>query len=139
MRGSGWFLAFVVLTVTLCVAGEPEPAKPETDPWVGKSRDEVIAEWGKPVKTKSKGDAEILIYEIDVFMGEFYNTDDEYSTDISLSKKGENGKRKVELDTEGVTQAPIYKKMRFKFFLDSTDHVTKTDFPEKAKSYTPPK
>jgi hypothetical protein len=138
MRGFGLFLTLVVLAVPLCPAGETDPAKP-ADPWVGKSRDEVIAEWGKPAKTKSKGAGEILIYEIDVFMGEFYNTDDEYSTDISLSKKGEDGKRKVELDTEGVSQAPIYKKMRFKFFLDSTDHVTKTDFPEKAKSYTPPK
>lgn len=139
MRRFWWFLALVALTVPLCPAGEAEPAKSETDPWIGKSRDEVVEKWGKPAKTKSKGDGEILIYEIDVFMGEFYNTEEDYSTDISLSKKGEDGKRKMEVDTEGVTQAPIYKKMKFKFFLDATDCVTKTDFPEKAKNYTPPK
>jgi hypothetical protein len=139
MRGFAWFLALVVLTVPPCFADETDRAKPD-DPWVGKSRDEVIADWGKPAKTKRKGDAEILIYEIDVFVGEFYHSEDgNYSADISLSKKDETGKRKMEVETEGVSQAPQYKKMKFKFFLDATRHVTKTDFPEKAKNYTPPK
>ena len=139
IRGIGWFLALVVLTALLCPAGEADTAKP-TDPWVGKSRDEVVAQWGKPAKTKSKGETEILIYEIDIFVGEFYHSEDgDYSADISLSKKDETGKRKVNVETEGVTQAPVYKTMKFKFFLDATRHVTKTDFPEKAKNYTPPK
>ena len=129
----------LVFAASLSWAGEGE-ASESPDPWVGKSRDEIVAGWGKPTKTKKRGKKEVLVYEMEMFVGEFYHAGDEgYSADISVSKKDEDGKRKVEVETEGVTQAPVYETLKFKFWLDETGRVVKTDFPKKAKTYIPPK
>lgn len=134
-----WMTGIAVLALAAStVALGDEPPEAGTDPWVGKTRAEIIEKWGEPAKTKTKKGLETLIYDVDVFVGEFYHAEDGgYSTDISIGKKDDDGKREIEVENEGVTQVPAYKKMKFKFYLDEGGRVTKTDFPDAAKNYKP--
>lgn len=139
MRRWVTWIVLLALAPAAGLAGGDESPKAETDPWIGKSRAEIIEKWGKPGKTKTKKGLETLIYEVEVFEGEFYYTKDgSYATEISAGTKNDDGKRRqVEVEHEGITQAPAYKKLKFKFYLDESGHVTKTDFPDQAKGYKP--
>ena len=136
-RWIAW-IALAVLAPAVGLAAGDEPPKPENDPWIGKSRAEIVAKWGKPAKSKTKRGVETLVYEVEVFVGEFYYTKDGgFSTDILPASRDDDGKRQFDVENEGVTQVATYKKLKFKFYLDESGHVTKTDFPDKAKTYTP--
>ncbi len=51
--------------------GTPDPAFESRTSWEGKHSDELIAEWGKPKKTKRHGEGgKVLVYRVRFFGGE---------------------------------------------------------------------
>lgn len=139
MRGLLHLLIVAVLAVP-GLAEEPPGAKESGQPsWIGKHRDEVVAKWGPPAKTKARrGGGEVLIYELMAYERDAYaGSGGEYEAEASFTKDDE-GKYKPDVVAEGPPPQPVYKKMKFKFVLDGDGRVIEIDFPKKAKFYIPP-
>ncbi len=79
-------LACLLLLAAPILASDPVNPDPafETRAWTGKHSDELIAEWGKPRKTKRDGkDGKVLVYRLRFFGEEVFGT-----TKISWSDAG---------------------------------------------------
>lgn len=110
-------------TVGIAVAGETPGAA-----WVGKSRDEVVEKWGAPAKVKKRRDGEVLIFEREMLTGFAYG-----QTGASRSfevDKDDEGKRRLKDSNPPGDPEPVYKKVKFKFFLDRDGRVVRFEPPE---------
>jgi hypothetical protein len=104
-------------------------SKPES--WLGKERTELIGTWGEPSKTKRNRDGVLLVFERRIMVGLSY---DGSATNMSYRReKDDDGKARMVQDGQyGTPTEAVFKKARFKFWLDDAGRVVKVKFPESA-------
>lgn len=110
----------------------PELRYADPESWIGQSREEILAKWGQPFRAKPQKDGgERIVFERKVMLGAVYSPSAEIEIDMRREEDEEGKKRLV---AERVEQGPVdlvFKKMKFKFWLDANGRVTGVDFPPK--------
>jgi len=110
-------------TLALAAAGETAGSA-----WIGKSRDEVVEKWGAPAKVKKQRDGEVLFFEREMLTGFAYGQT-EASRSFEVDKDDE-GKRRLKDSNPPGDPEPVYKKVKFRFFLDREGRVVRFEAPK---------
>ncbi len=123
----GLCLFALAVPVLASDAGIPSVAFEPTD-WKGKHSDELIAEWGKPRKTKPHGEGgKVLVYRLRFFGGEMVG-----DTIIDWSDAG------CQSDVSNSVTPRVIATQKVKFYLDAEGIVRGQEFaPRKWKQKKP--
>lgn len=137
MRTISMLLALGLALPPVALAGAPEllPELRYSDPdsWLGADRAALLEKWGAPTKFKASSGGELVVFERSFLVGLAY---DASSRTIEYTKEKDTD-GKSHLVKESAPTAPtdaLYKKAKFKFWLDGSGRVVKVKFPSEAGS-----
>lgn len=111
----------------------PDPAF-ETRAWTGKHSDQLIAEWGKPRKTKRDGkDGKVLVYRLRFFGEEVLET-----TTYDFCFQFYRGNSCAPLDMTFAGMPQVIATQKVKFYVDAEGIIQRQEFaPQKWKQKKP--